>query len=76
MSGHEPEISTDMLRGANEIAGFLFGDPKQRRKIYHLIASSRLPTFKLGSIICARRSVLQRWIKDQEIKNARRNPPE
>ena len=26
-------IAEDLLRGADQIAGFLFGDPKERRKI-------------------------------------------
>lgn len=36
-------FSDDMLRGAHEIAAFLFGDPKERRKVYHLAEKSRLP---------------------------------
>ena len=52
-----PIISDDMLRGADEIAEFFYGDKEQRRKVYHLVATSNLPVFKLGSMICARRSV-------------------
>jgi hypothetical protein len=55
MVAHEEEFAADMLRGADEIAYFLYGDRDQRRKIYHLVATSRLPVFKLGSMICARR---------------------
>lgn len=55
----------DLLYGAAQIAEFLFGDPKQRRKVYYLIESCRLPVFRLGSI-CARRSTLIAWIAAQE----------
>jgi hypothetical protein len=63
-----PELADDLLRGAEEIALFMFGDRKHRRKVYHLAgdAKVRLPHFKLGSIICARRTTLLRWIAEQE----------
>ena len=59
-------LANDLLRGADEIAGYLFGDKAQRRKIYHLAETSRLPVFRLGSVLCARRSVLMAWISNQE----------
>jgi hypothetical protein len=62
----DPNFSKDLLRGADAIAGFLFGDEKQRRKVYHLTATSNLPVFKLGSMICARKSTLLAWIKERE----------
>jgi hypothetical protein len=55
-----------MLRGADQIADFFYGDKTQRRKVYHLVATSNLPVFKLGSMICARKSILLRWIAEQE----------
>jgi hypothetical protein len=53
-----PKLADDLLRGAEEIAAFLFGERKHRRKVYYLVgdAKVRLPHFKLGSIICARKS--------------------
>lgn len=42
-------FSTDLLRGANEIAAFLFGSAKHRRRVYHLVETSKLPVFRLGS---------------------------
>ncbi len=60
------ELSTDLLRGADKIAEFLFGTETKRRKVYHLASTSRLPVFKLGSLLCARRSVLLDWIASQE----------
>ena len=59
-------IADDLLRGAEEISQFLFGDKILRRKVYHLAETSRLPVFRLGSVLCARRSVLIAWIAEQE----------
>jgi hypothetical protein len=70
MSESETEFSKDLLRGADSIAEFLYGGSEQRRKVYHLVATSNLPVFKLGSMICARRSVLLKWIEDQEDRHA------
>jgi len=68
MTDQRAEFAADLLRGADEIAAFLYGSADQRRKVYHLAATSNLPIFKLGSMICARRSVLLRWIADQETR--------
>ena len=59
-------LAGDILYGADQIAEFLYGDRKCRRKVYNLIDGSRLPHFRLGASICARRSVLFDWIVDQE----------
>lgn len=59
-------FSNDLLKGADAIAGFIFGENGKRRQVYHLVETSRLPIFRLGSTLCARRSVLLRWIVDQE----------
>jgi hypothetical protein len=69
----QADFAQDLLRGAEEIAQFLFGDQKLRRQVYHLAATSTLPTFKLGSMICARKSVLLKWIEDQEGRHANDN---
>lgn len=63
---HTGELASDLLRGAEEIAHFVFGDASHRRKVYHLAETSRLPVFRLGSLLCARRSVLMAWIAAQE----------
>ena len=73
MSDDEPEFAKDMLRGADEIAQFLFGAEAMRRKVYHLVATSNLPVFKLGSMICARKSVLLKWVEEQEGRYANDN---
>jgi hypothetical protein len=59
-------LAADLLRGADEIAEFLYGDAGQRRKVYHLAETSRLPIFRLGSVLCARKTVLLQWIAEQE----------
>ena len=64
-------FADDVLRGAEAIADFLYGDATQRRKVYHLAGTSRLPIFRLGSVLCARRTVLLHWITDQEQRGYR-----
>lgn len=59
-------LADDMLRGAYEIAEFIFGSRANRRQIYYLTETSRLPVFRLGSVLCARRSILMQWIAAQE----------
>jgi hypothetical protein len=60
------ELADDILRGAEEIAEFIFGERGSRRKVYYLAECSRLPVFRLGSVLCARKSVLLQWISGQE----------
>ena len=60
------KLGDDLLRGAEAIAEFLFGDRRQRRKVYHLAETSRLPIFRLGSMLCGRRTALMKWIEEQE----------
>jgi hypothetical protein len=61
-----PDISNDILIGADEIAKFLFGPSASRRKVYYLASHTRIPLFRMGSVLCARRSVLLNWISGQE----------
>ena len=62
------ELAPDLLRGADQIAEYIFGDRACRRKVYYLAETSHLPVFRLGALLCARRSVLIRWISGQEDK--------
>jgi excisionase family DNA binding protein len=64
-----PTLGGDILRGADHIATFLYGESRHRRKVYNLIETNRLPYFRLGSTVCARKSVLVSWIKAQEDLN-------
>jgi hypothetical protein len=64
---YDPDsLSDDLLEGADQIAEFLFGDATRRRKIYHLAEKCRLPVFRLGAVLHARRSTLMKWITEQE----------
>lgn len=56
----------DILEGAVAIAEYLFGSRELRRKVYYLAETSQLPVFRLGSVLCARKSVLAVFIKGQE----------
>jgi hypothetical protein len=59
-------LSDDILRGADAISEFLFGDKRERRRVYQVAEAGQLPTFRLGSTLCARKSKLLEWIGDQE----------
>jgi hypothetical protein len=63
-----PTIGNDLLRGAGEIARFVFGSVEHRRKVYYLTGAAkiRMPHFKIGSVLCARKSTLLAWIEAQE----------
>ena len=64
----EATLGDDLLHGADAIARFVFGDAKHRRKVYYLTgeAPRGMPHFKIGSVICARKSTLLNWIAQQE----------
>ncbi|GLR86517.1 DNA-binding protein [Bradyrhizobium iriomotense] len=65
-------LADDILKGADAIADFLFHGTsddqrsRNRRKVYYLVESSRLPIFRLGSMLCARKSKLLDFIATQE----------
>jgi len=63
---NEKPLSSDLLRSASAISTYLYGSPDFRRRVYNLVSTSRLPIFRLGSVICARRSTLDRFIVAQE----------
>lgn len=59
-------IAGDILYGADEIAAFLYGSKDDRRTVYHLARTKRIPHFRVGMSICARKSVLLAWIAGEE----------
>ena len=60
-------VADDILRGAGAIAPFLFGSERDRRRVYYLVETDQLPSFRIGKgSLCARRSTLMDWIKAQE----------
>jgi hypothetical protein len=70
MKDNTESIAEDLLEGADLIAEFLYGDRSKRRKVYHLASDAKgknkLPVFRMGSILHARKSTLISWIKAQE----------
>ncbi|MGY8666166.1 hypothetical protein Q3C01_27975 [Bradyrhizobium sp. UFLA05-109] len=67
-------LADDILEGAEAIADFLFCGTsdrergRNRRKVYYLAENSQLPFFRLGAILCVRKSVLLDFIASQEIR--------
>jgi len=63
------DLSADLLVGAKAIADFTgFG----ARTVYHLAATGAIPTFKVGDLVCARKSTLIRWIEGLETDSINR----
>lgn len=60
-------VSADILKGAEEIAAFL---GEETRAVFYAIQKGRLPHFRVGQNIRARKSTLLAWIGEQE-KTAR-----
>jgi excisionase family DNA binding protein len=60
---NDNHLAADILRGAEEIANYL-GFP--RRSIYHAASRGNIPTFRIGDLVCARKSTLAAWISEQE----------
>lgn len=58
-----PTLADDILQGADSIAKFM---GVTRRQAYHFVADGRIPTFRIGAIICARKSTILNWIAQQE----------
>lgn len=60
------EIAGDLLYGAAAISEFLFGTPKERRRVYTLDTAGAIPTFRLARVLCARRSSIEAAITARE----------
>jgi excisionase family DNA binding protein len=60
------ELAGDILHGAATISRFVYGDERQRRKVYRLVKGGKLPHFRLGNSICSRKSALLEWVERQE----------
>jgi excisionase family DNA binding protein len=56
-------ISSDLLKGAEEIAAYLGED---RRAVYFALSKGRIPHFRIGANIRARKSTLIAWMAKQE----------
>lgn len=56
-------LAGDILRGAEAIAIYLFGDARHRKRVYRLIAGGKLPHFRIGRAVCSRKSLLKQWVE-------------
>ncbi|MBV9521116.1 MAG: helix-turn-helix domain-containing protein [Hyphomicrobiales bacterium] len=56
-------VTGDLLYGVRAIAAHL---GLRDRQALHLVESGKLPHFRLGKKICARRSSLAAWIVEHE----------
>jgi hypothetical protein len=63
-------LATDLLRTADEIAEFIYGSKEYRRSVYNLVHTNRIPHFRIGGTVCARKSILLGWITAQEERSA------
>lgn len=70
MQQNQPSIASDLLEGADEVARFVFGSPQKRRRVYDLAARSEIPLFRVGRVLCGRRSTLRAWISAKEAASA------
>jgi hypothetical protein len=55
-------LAEDILQGAKAIADF---GGWTRPQVYHFVGHG-LPVFRMGSILCARKSSILAWIERQE----------
>ena len=62
-----PPAGADLLYGAHAIAEFL---GIKERAAYHLIETRRIPFFKIGKTVCARRSTLAARIAELEAESS------
>lgn len=60
---NDNSLAADLLKGADAIADFLGMD---RRQVYFAVSKNRLPTFRIGAGVFARKSTLIAWISKQE----------
>ena len=67
-----PDLSEDLIVGAAGVAEFL---GVRRRQIYHAVELGYLPLFRMGALICARRTTLAAWIEAQERIGLGRSTP-
>jgi hypothetical protein len=53
-----------LLRGARELAGYIFGSEDQHRSVYNL--AGELPLFMMGGRLCGYTESLERAIAEKE----------
>ena len=60
------ELADDLLMGAAAISTFMFGAADERRRVYWLADTGQLPVFRIGSILCARKSSILKAVELRE----------
>lgn len=75
IAANPSELADDTLHGAEAIAEHVYGSREKHhvRKVYHNASSAsanRLPTFRIGVVICARKSKILEWIESQEARSS------
>ena len=68
----ENTLDDDVLIGARAISYFLFGSSEYRfqRRIYYLTTTAKIkmPHFRLGQQLTARKSIIRAWTGDQALQ--------
>jgi hypothetical protein len=65
--GIQHQLAGDIIFGAEAIASSL---GVSRRRVYYLVSRSLIPVFRIGHVVCARRSTLSRWLDELEGEHA------
>lgn len=60
------ENDIQILRGAREIARFVYGDSAKRGAVYAAASRGRLPVFRNGAQLCMRKDRFIEWSQEQE----------
>jgi nicotinamidase-related amidase len=63
-----PNTQEKVIRGAEAIAEYIFGDRTSRRKVYYLAEKARIPIFRLGSTLRLRPPACERFIAGQKAR--------
>ncbi|HEX3666190.1 MAG TPA: hypothetical protein VHU23_13280 [Rhizomicrobium sp.] len=72
MSAAPETPGDDLIEGAKAISKFVYGNEKKAKRIYEMVERAKdegakiLPVFKMGRIICARKSSLLAAIAEME----------
>ena len=64
---NDNDLADDVLKGAAAISAFLGED---ERAVYYAISKGRIPHYRIGESIRARKSTLRAWVAEQEGKAA------
>lgn len=70
--GIQHQWAGDIIFGAEAIASSL---GMSRRRVYYLVSRSLIPVFRIGHVVCARRSTLSRWLDELEGEQGDGGPP-